>query len=237
MKNTVFPDSLMCNRVTLPDSGGEAGRMDGAGVTFHLKLSSNPVLMTLEKHRRVTLFWDTMKNSNIPQALPNPISLSHGLKTQKLHKAVIWLHYVSPSFLTGDPALSCWQALSDALPTLHYSTSEYARRAFGRDVASACWTAQLHLCRSFAIVIWHIFIISYMSISSFPIKQEKLGSHFLGTACVSTFLVSFPKKCWMLRDAKLGSSFSGWKLRFSTSGTQLGSLKYSCNIDIIVWNL
>lgn len=40
----IFPD--MHGSVNLPDSGGEAVLVDGAGATFRLKLLNHPVLMT-----------------------------------------------------------------------------------------------------------------------------------------------------------------------------------------------
>lgn len=51
----------MHGSVNLPDSGGEAVLIDGARMTFHLKLLNHPVLMTWKNTGRVTTFLDTMK--------------------------------------------------------------------------------------------------------------------------------------------------------------------------------
>lgn len=53
----IFTD--MHGSVNLPDSGGEAVLVDGASMTFHLKLSNHPVLMTW-KNTAVSLHFGTL---------------------------------------------------------------------------------------------------------------------------------------------------------------------------------
>lgn len=49
----------MHGRVNLPDSGREAALIDGARMTFHLKLLNHPVLMT-RKNTAVSLHFGTL---------------------------------------------------------------------------------------------------------------------------------------------------------------------------------
>lgn len=74
--------------IDLPDSGGEAVLVDGAGATvLLLRLFNHPVLMTWRKHNPVTAsFWDAVKNSNTPQSTAR---VHAGSATLRLHKAVI----------------------------------------------------------------------------------------------------------------------------------------------------
>lgn len=123
----------MYSTINLLDSGGEAIFIDRASLDSCLKLLNHPVLMTWKNTAMSQHFgtrWKTVTYHKHSQTLRASCIDCNA-------KAAEGCNLGETLCSPGNPALSCWQNLGDTLQTTHYSTSEYVRHAFGRDVISS----------------------------------------------------------------------------------------------------